>query len=675
MIDVGHFCLVLALLLAVYGAFIGLWGAKTRNSGAIHSAQNALVISGFCALSSLAGLAWAFLSHDYRYLYVWQNSNNDMHPIYLVSAIWGGMDGSMLLWASLMSAFAAVVILRTRTIAPHLLAWAAPVLGAASSFFLFLTVFLTNPFRFHSAALLPSDGNGLNPLLQNPSMFIHPPLLYLGFTGFAVPFAFSLGALLSGNLSAEWTYLVRRWTLVAWLFLTSGIILGGHWAYIELGWGGFWAWDPVENSSFLPWLTGTAFLHSVMVQQRRGMLRFWNAVLSVLTYGLTVFGTFLTRSGIVQSVHAFAETDIGWVFLLYLFFIALISITLIFYRRSELRPENRLESYFSREAVFLFNNLFLLAICFATFWGVMFPVFSEAFSGEKSVVGPPFFNAVNVPLFLVLLFLMGVGPLIAWRSARFSVLRKLFAKSFLLGSLLCVLFLWLDPARPLAAISFGLSLFVISTIVAEFHRGVLVRRELTSETNPVALAKLIAKKPRRYGGLIVHFGVAIMAVAITASMAYKIEKDLSMVVGESIELGSYRLELKELHEGRTANYQSLQAEVSVFSRKSGALLGALYPEKRHYFRSQESTTEVDMRVSPREDLYLALAGIELDEGQPLSSARVAFKVFVNPLQVWLWFGALLMLGGTVLTTFVQVHAPGRVKESLSAKDETSEALA
>lgn len=653
MISLGHFALLAAFIVSLYGLLGGLWGAKRGNVRLQRSAANAVLLVAGLSVVSLLCLAYHFLTHDYRLAYVWQHSNNEMAKLYLVSAIWGGMDGSMLLWAVMGAVFSAIAVHRTAAGARELRPWATAFLSGSTCFFLGVVALLTNPFRVIPSAVLPENGQGLNPLLQNPSMLIHPVFLYAGFTGFVVPFAFCLAALASGKLNNAWMHLTRRWTLVAWGFLTAGIILGGHWAYIELGWGGFWAWDPVENSSFLPWLTATAYLHSAMVQERRGMLKIWNVSLCCLTYLLTVFGTFLTRSGIVQSVHAFAETDVGWVFLLYIGGGLTVSAALIVARRKALASENVLESYLSREAAFLFNNLALLGICFATMWGVLFPVLSEAISGEQSVVGAPFFNMVNVPLFLILLFLMGVGPLIAWRRASRSSLLRTFLRPFVAGSLIFALFITIDPARVGAAVSFGLCVFVLATIMGEFHRALRARRELTSENPALGLVRLVRRKPQRYGGYIVHLGVVVMAVSITASMVYKIEKDITLAPGDAYQLGNYRLELTELTQRQEKNFSVLAAQVRVFDPESGKQLGTLHPEQRFYPASQQTTSEVDIRMTPRDDLYIALGGLETgtDPHLPVERSRAVFKVFVNPLQMWLWFGSVIVLGGTLLVVF------------------------
>lgn len=663
MVDIGHFSLISAWVLALYAFVAGLAAAIRRAAPLSASAANALIASAGFAVAALVSLAAAFLRHDYNYAYVWQHSSNDMHPAYLVSAVWGGMDGSMLLWAALVAVFSALSLLRQGTeAAAAYRGWLAPWLASSTLFFLSVVVFLTNPFRLIPTEIAPLDGKGLNPLLQNPSMLIHPVALYLGFTGFSVPFAFCLAALFSRELSARWIAHTKRWTLFAWGFLSAGIILGGNWAYIELGWGGFWAWDPVENSSFMPWLLGTAFLHSVLVQEQRGMFKVWNLILCASTYLLAVFGTFLTRSGIVQSVHAFAETDVGWVFLAYIGALAGVTLLGLWRARSELRSPGKLQSYLSREAAFLFNNLLFLGICFATFWGVMFPVFSEALTGEKSVVGAPFFNKVNGPLFLILLFLMGAGPLVSWRRSSLRALRKTFLKPVIFGSAVVLLGILLDPGRPLAGLAFGLSAFVAATVGIEFHRAMRVRKELAEESFGRRAVNVVKRKPHRYGGFIVHLGVAVMSVAITASYVYKVERDVVIGIGETAQVGAYSFELAELSQQSERTYSALVARVLVRDADSGEIVADVHPERRFYPASGESSTEVDIHTNLLRDVYVALAGLAGAQGeqQDLSRARASFKIFVNPLQVWLWFGAVVMFAGLAV-----ILVPRPVKESAS----------
>jgi len=648
--EFGHYALFLAWAFSLFalcgGVYAGVLGnicnpKALRWSAAVRNASIAAAISG---VASLIALGWLFHSDDYTNQYVWQYSNKEMYDIYKVSAIWGGMDGSMLLWAVFIAVCGALVALRADRCPRTLLPWILAFISSSSFFFLTVVFYFTNPFRYLKAEFIPPDGNGLNPLLQNPFMAVHPPTLYVGFTAHVVPFAFCMAALASGQLSNEWARLTRRWALFAWMFLTAGIVMGGFWAYVELGWGGFWAWDPVENSSFLPWLTSTAYLHSVMVQERKNMLRLWTVWLMITTYLLTVFGTFLTRSGIVQSVHAFASTDIGWMFLLYIGMVLALAIALTLYRRGVLFSEKKIESFWSREAFFLLNNLVLLSICFATLWGVMFPVFSEAVTGTKQAVGIPYFNAVNVPLFLFLLLLMGVGPMIAWKKATLSNLIRTFLTPFLTALVVSGLLVWTGVDQLYPVISYGLCWFVFMTILGELYRALRAQGHGEDKGVVEGAVRLVRRHRSRYGGYIVHLGVLVVTIAITASMAHKFEQEFTLDSGESITVRRYKLTLDAIEGRQTTNYQALHAVVSVRAAggSDGELLGVLEPELRTYFRNSETTTEVALRSSWRDDLYIIVSG--LDE----TGKRASLKVYVNPLQVWLWIGTLIMVGGTLV---------------------------
>lgn len=650
-IDIGHFSLVAAWALCLYALVIGSVGALRKDKRFTLSARNAVFLSAIFSVLSLIALASAFYSHNYRYAYVWRTSNNDMPWMYLISAVWGGMDGSMQLWATLTAVYGALCLyffpksIRAGTGSVEsrefvLFSWAIPVLGLAVGFFLTVVTFLTNPFRTIPIEAHPLDGNGLNPLLQNPSMMIHPPSLYLGFTGFVVPFAFAIAALISGQ--GNWIPLIRRWTLIAWGFLSAGIVLGGNWAYIELGWGGFWAWDPVENASFLPWLAATAFVHSVMVEEHRGTLRIWNLFLAILAYILTVFGTFLTRSGVVQSVHAFAEGGIGWIFITYLIIVSLGSIGLLLYRRETFKGENSIESYLSREAIFLYNNLILLGICFSTLWGVMFPVLSEAIVGEKSVVGPPFYNQVNGPLFLALLFFMGLGPLVAWRKATFSSIIKKVSYPLIPALIVGCLTLIYEPGESKAALAFALTAFIATST--------LIEMELMFRKNRAPAVGFNRSKTRRFGGMVVHFGVAIIGFAIASSSIFKIERDFVVSPGQKFEIGRYELLLNGLKQENYRNFEAVVGNIQVFVKGSDKVFATLLPERRYYPRNQEVTTEVDIHMSVREDLYVALSGLG-EKGEAI------LKVFVNPLQVWLWIGTVVMLFGAVIVIVPGSRSP------------------
>jgi len=579
-----------------------------------------------------------------------------MPTIYKITAVWGGMDGSMLLWATFLGLGVSLLAYQSRKLASPFLSWVLVAAHSSTLFFTSVTLFSTNPFRYLQVPVVPADGNGLNPLLQNPYMAIHPPMLYAGFTLFAIPFAFCLGALASGNLSNEWIMKTRRWTLIAWGFLTVGITLGGHWAYLELGWGGFWAWDPVENSSFLPWLTGTAFLHSVMIQERKQMLRFWNVWLIGLTYGLTVFGTFLTRSGIVQSIHAFASTDIGWLFLLYLGGLVTTLSWLSWLRRNELRSERSLESFLSREAFFLLYNLVFLSICFAVLWGVLFPVLSEAVTGVKQTIGIPFFNAVTIPFFLLMLLLMGVGPAVAWRRSNPQRLLKACLAPAIGAVLVGTFLLILGVHNLYANLSYSLSWFVALTVLLEFSRA--IRAQRAANLNLIAATTTAVKKhQRRLAGGLVHLGVAITAIAITASMAHKTERELSIKPGGDATVGRYRLVLDEVTGDETSTYESLVAHLSVFSGDTVSTpLLTMKPEMRRYRRNSETTSEIALRMNWLEDLYIVLAGVNPED------SSVAIKVFINPLQVWLWFGVLVMIAGTLAALIPRLNESTTLKQ-------------
>jgi cytochrome c-type biogenesis protein CcmF len=676
-IEFGHFALCIGWLLALVGviggALVGFFGRAGTSSvllqARVEMLRRATIGVALALACSLIGLGYGFVTNDYSIQYIWQYSNQAMPWIYKITAIWGGMDGSMLLWCGLIALFCAAVARSSVRYPRELLPWLYSFLNSSTLFFTTITLFLTNPFRYLKAPMVMPDGNGLNPLLQNEYMAIHPPTLYLGFTGLAIPYAFCMAALASGHISNDWIRLTRRWTVIGWTFLTAGIVLGGHWAYLELGWGGFWAWDPVENSSFLPWLTATALLHSIMVQERKGMLKVWNIFLCVLTYALTVFGTFLTRSGIVQSVHAFASTDIGWVFLSYLALVLLVALALVVYRRADLKPERAIESLFSREAVFLLNNLVLLSICFAVLWGVMFPVFSEAFTGQKQTVGIPFFNAVNVPLFLALVFLMGVGPTIAWRRSSVTQMMSTFALPFAGAFVVAIALVAAGITEAYPVLAYAISFFVVMSILGEVNRGLKSQSSAiqsaassSSKYSPKTLLQLFRRHRVKYGAHIIHFGVAMMTVAITASMAHKVEREFTLAPGERFAVGRFSLELTEFHEEDHPNYGAIQAHVNARSLKDDSVLTVLVPELRFYKKNKETTTEVALRMGQREDLYLILAGI--DE----SGKKASMKVFVNPLQVWLWYGAIIMvIGGIVVAVPVARGAarslPARTLES------------
>jgi len=485
----------------------------------------------------------------------------------------------------------------------------------------------------------PGDGNGLNPLLQHPIMAIHPPILYTGYVGFVIPFAFCVAALWTRRLDAAWIQNTRRWTLIAWFFLGSGILLGGRWAYVELGWGGYWGWDPVENAALMPWLTGTAFLHSVMIQERKGMLKIWNAGLVIVTYLLCVFGTFLTRSGIVSSVHAFASSEFAWRFLVFIIFAAILSAALLITRMKDLRTENELEAVVSRESGFLFNNLLLLAACFAVFWGTLFPVLSEAVQGEQISVGAPFFNRVNVPLGLALLLMTGVGPLLAWRRSSVDSLKRNFTVPLLSGVAAGLLLVALGMRHPYAILCFAMSAFVVVTIGTEFHRGVRARRAHRGGTYATALVDLVQRNTRRYGGYIVHFGIVLLFVGF-AGNAFNKDVIADLNRGESTAIGPWKVTLQDLPSGETPVYNWLGAQVLL--SKHDEPVGIFQPRRQLDKATGQATSEVRRHATFQEDIYLVFSGVTED-------GRATVHVYRNPLVRWVWLGAFVMFLGTVLT--------------------------
>src|SRR5262245_33194606 len=545
MIEIGPLAINLALVLAAYAIVMSLLGAWRGRRDFVASAEHAVLAVWASVLIATVALLHALVVHDFRLEYVAGYSSSTLPLYYTVAALWGGQKGSLLWWLLILTSMSAVVVLQNREKNRDLMPYVMATLMAVALFFSALLVFITPPFEL--LAVPAKEGRDLNPLLQNYWMTIHPPSLYMGFVGMSVPFAFAIAALASGKLGDVWIRTTRRWTLFAWFFLSLGNLFGALWAYEVLGWGGYWAWDPVENAAFMPWLTGTAFLHSVMIQEKKNMLKVWNMVLVILTFGLTIFGTFLTRSGVISSVHSFTQSGLGPFFLAFLGIILSISIALLIWRLPLLRSENELDSLLSRESAFLFNNLILVGIAFAVFWGTIFPVISEWVRGVKITVGPPFFNKVNAPLGLALLFLMGVGPVIAWRRATWAHLKRSFLWQATVGLAAGAACAVLAP-NYWAVVSFSLIAFVLATIVAEFWRGVRARQAMVGESAPVALGRLVAKNRRRYGGYIIHLGVVMIFIAITGTSVFRQEKQVTLNQGEQVEIGGYTLRYNGLEE-------------------------------------------------------------------------------------------------------------------------------
>jgi cytochrome c-type biogenesis protein CcmF len=637
--ELGNWLLWLAGLTTAYSIMILISGIRRQREGAalLASGYNAVLAAG-ALLTLTAGLLFYNLAtSNFRVEYVTHYTSRELPLFYKLSAFWGGQQGSLLLWAWLLALFTVAVLLIYQRKGLPTLPYVIAILMALILFFNTLLLFVAPPFALLNR--VPMNGAGLNPLLQHPAMALHPPLLYLGYVGMAVPLAFALAALLSGRLDDSWVKNVRRWTLIPWFFLTMGIMLGARWAYVELGWGGYWAWDPVENASLMPWLTGTAFLHSIMIQEKKGMLKIWNMVLIILTFELCIFGTFITRSGIISSVHAFAQSGIGPMFGVFLATTTVFCIWALLRRIPHLRANNQMESMVSRESTFLMNNLVLLGAVFAVFWGTIFPLISEAVRGVKITVSAPFFNQVNLPIALALLALTGIGPVLAWRRSSPENLRKQFLAPLVL-TLLSGITLWILGIRHLYAfIAFALSIFVTATIVQEFYRGVLARRQSHQENLLQALWRLLARNQRRYGGYVVHFGIVLIFIGI-AGAAFNLHLEASVRAGDSFAIGHYQIQFERMTFGHDAAKQWMAGEVKVYQK--GKLLKQLQPEKRLYKTHEQPTTEVALLSTWRDDLYLVLAGYDEEKQE------ATFSAYVNPLVTWLWIGGWVMALGTLL---------------------------
>ncbi len=634
----GGFVLFLAVGVTLYAAVASVIGARQGREDWVASSRNA-VLAHFCLVTlAIFLLEYALITSDFSLRYVANNSTRGSFTRYKIAGLWGSLEGSILLWEWLQSLFAALVVARYGDRHKQLMPYVQAVLQGISVFFLCLMAFGVNPFT--RVFPVPPDGRGLNPLLEVTDMLIHPLLLYLGYVGFSVPYAFAMAALITGRLSDEWLSITRRWTVVAWVFLTCGIFYGGWWSYRTLGWGGYWAWDPVENASFMPWLTGTAFIHSVMVQERKRMLRVWNLVLITLTFSLVIFGTFLTRSGILGSVHAFADGPVGVMFLSFLALILFFSFGLIAYRSEKLKGHGELDSIVSRESAFLLNNLVLVGICFTVFLGTVFPLLSEAVRGAKISVGTPYFNRVSVPLGMALLLLMGVGPLMAWGRASLNNLKRNFLKPALGAVAAAAILYALGVREAEALLAFLFAFFVIGTVVFEFWVATRTRARTMSEGLLTAFATLLLKSRRRYGGLIVHLGVVVAIIGIAVSSVYKVEHEQTLKVGESLSIGRYSVRFDGLAAGERPTHILVWANMMAF--KDGKPLHELVPGQRFYPNQQSPFASVDARYHWNEDLYVILSAFERDG----SSATI--KVLINPMISWIWIGGGIILLGVIV---------------------------
>jgi cytochrome c-type biogenesis protein CcmF len=641
--DLGYGMTLVALGLAVYGGLAAGIGAKTGRLALVESAQHAALGVFALVTSCFALLTYAFLTFDFSVRYVATNTNLGTPFYYRITAVWGALEGSIILWSWMLALYTIILIVRHRVGARELYPWALATMLGILAFFLLVMTVAAPPFQRQTP--VPPDGRGLNPLLEDTGMITHPVALYLGFTGFTVPFAFAMAALITGRIGDTWLALTRRWTIVAWYFLSLGLLIGGWWSYHVLGWGGYWAWDPVENAAFMPWLTGTAFLHSVMIQERRRMLRLWNISLVILTFGLTLFGTFLTRSGVIASVHAFTQGSIGILFLSFLALVLLTALGLVAWRWETIRSEGELDSVVSRESAFLLNNVLLVAAAFTVFFGTVFPLLSEAVRGVKVSVGAPFFNQVNIPLFLSLVFLMGVGPLIAWRRASLDNLKRNFLWPVVLGIVAAAATFALGVRSFLAVLTFATTVFVAVTIVVDFTRATRARLRLGESLLP-AMGRLLVRHNRRYGGFVVHLGILIIALGVMGSHAWSVQTETTLRRGETAELAGYRFRFNGLTAVEESNHFKV---VGDFTVSNGRVLGVLRPAKKFYPQEQAPIAYVDYRLGLREDLYLVLGDFARDGSQ------ATIKLQVNRLVSWIWIGGFVLTLGALLAILPERH--------------------
>ena len=666
MILLGEFALWISLPVALWGMVLGYTGGRTQRGDLVLSAERSVYAVFLLLALASSGVVAAFLGDRFEYWYVANYSNRELELFYKITGLWAGQRGSLLFWALLLGFFSSLAVFMNRAKNREFMPYVAGVLQTILAFFIVVLLFASvNPFE--QLGFTPANGRGLNPQLQNYWMTIHPPTLYLGFTAFTIPFAFGIAALLSGRLDSRWIQLTRRWILTSWLFLSVGIVMGMRWAYEELGWGGYWFWDPVENASLLPWLTATAFLHSIQIQETRGMLKVWNMSLVLLTFLLTIFATFLTRSGLIESVHSFAqEIRIALIFLGFMGAVLAASIVLILYRLPSLKSDNQIESFVSRESAFLFNNLMFIGIAFTVMWGTMFPLISEGVTGQQISVGPPFFQKVNFPLGLILLALAGIGPVIAWRRATKKNLQRNFSTPVIVG-LVVAAALWISGARhALALTTWGISAFVLTVIVTEFWKGTRARARIEGEGYATALFHLVSRNRRRWGGYIVHVAIVFIFMAF-AGAAYNVDERIHMVPGDVAEVTSpmghtYALTYEGMSLSLANGQRNLewQAIATISVARDGKPQGFLTTEKRKYTTQEEVAppmTEIGLKSYPLEDLYLILSALDDEVGIRTGNSEAQgfdLQVLIKPLVSWIWLGCLTLVGGTLIALWPSV---------------------
>jgi cytochrome c-type biogenesis protein CcmF len=638
MVEIGKWALILSLAGSVCAAVAATLGARRRYAELIASARNAMV--AVCGLVTVAAgaLFYLLLSRDFSVKYVFEHVTSYQSTLYNISAFWGGLEGSQLLWLWLLSVCGVIVLVGRRDWDGPLRPYVLAVIAATQALFAALLVFVTDPFEL--TAVPQSEGFGLNPLLQNPFMVIHPPIVFLGYAAATVPFAYAIAALITGRLDRTWVRGVRRWNLIAWVFLGLGIMLGGWWAYLELGWGGYWGWDPVENAVAIPWLVATAGIHSAIVQERRGMFKVWTTTLLTLTFVLCLLATFITRSGVIQSVHAFGTSSLGYYYLAFIVASLLFTFGLMVWRRRQLQSDNELDSAFSRETGFYLTNLLFVGAALAILLGTFYPALTELTRGVQAALGTAFFNRVFGPIALGILLLMGFCAAMGWRLGSAEELWRASRIPAAVALVLAAVLIVLGVQNPIVLVALFLAAFAGMTTLIEFYRGLAARRDITGEGVLAALNGLMATSRRRYGGYLVHFSVVLITVGIVGSSFYKVEQQVVLERDESVTVQGYEL----IYEGAdlevTQEKQRNAATVAVY--RDGRLLDRLTPESNFHWNIQQRVSEVDIRYSLTKDLYLVLAGLE-DDGN-----LAVFQVFVNPLVNWIWLGGALMILGTVV---------------------------
>jgi cytochrome c-type biogenesis protein CcmF len=643
---------LLALAFALYAIVSSVLGAMRQKPALLDSGRRAVLMVAVFLVTAALALIFSFATHDFGLRYVVEHSSRAMPWYYTTAAFYGGQEGSLLYWTMMLAIFSSIAVLTHRRAPTALMPYVVAVLMTIDGFFLVVLNFVSTPFD--RLPFPPDDGNGLNPILQDPGMLVHPPMLLMGYMSFSVPFAFAVAAMLTGRLNSEWLRAIRRWTLAAWSIQTTGLLLGAWWAYHVLGWGGYWGWDPVENSALLPWLTATAFLHSTMVQERRGSLKVWNLGLILATFALSIFGTFEVRSGIINSVHSFAYSAIGPYFLGFLAVVVLGSIALFVYRLPRLKSEQEFDSFVSREGSFLVNNLLLTGVAFATFWGTIFPIISETVRGQTMTVGKSFYERANGPLFLVLILAMGVGPLLAWRRASWRSIWRNFRWPALISALSAIVLPLAGVSNLTATIGFSICAFAAATIVYEVWRGVRVRHG-HGEAYPQALLMLLSRHRQRYGGYLVHLGLVVLAIGVIGSQFFQLEKDIHLERGQSANVAGYTLTYQGISDSVQSSVETVKTHFVV--SQNGRHLDDVYPGERVFpgFENQP-TSIVSITTYGLRDVYVFLSGYE-------GTASASVRVFINPLVPLVWFGGVLMLLGGILCWWPERRRSARLIEA------------